>query len=472
MRFRPAMFTEHDRSSRDPISPNAVQHAGPCKRATTEPPVHRFDASCDDQDQLNDLLRQTYGQQYQFTGQGRRGRLQLRRDGFEGITLSQWMITAPIKARLVAPPDPPLSISSLKAGNVGGHFGARYLGGIVGRARPLPRRPDIVEAEDKLADVSVHIAMSAVRTALARRLSFVPQEPIRFEPSFFAPDLHERWNEVEATLMAFRGMERCPPLALTNLRDYAIGLLLDQHQNNYSRFLRHRETISRGTVRDAMQWMRERGGDPITVGDTAEAMGCSLGALTRGFQDHQGIAPSSYLYSLRLDLARQLLRRDPTAQTVVEVALETGFIDKVRFDRLYALRHGESAADTLRRNAPGRVNCAAAGLRLSPSRIEQLREHIANSLSEPIRLADLARVAGLAIHNLVVAFRQAFGTTPAQYVLGERLRRARWLLEHTARSIAVIAAETGFSSQSHLCTQFKLKEKLTPMQYRRNALSA
>jgi AraC family transcriptional regulator len=70
-------------------------------------------------------------------------------------------------------------------------------------------------------------------------------------------------------------------------------------------------------------------------------------------------------------------------------------------------------------------------------------------------------------HNLLVAFRLSFGTTPAQYVLAERLRRVRWLLHHTPLSIAAIAAETGFSSQSHLCIQFKLKEKVTPMQYRR-----
>ena len=65
-------------------------------------------------------------------------------------------------------------------------------------------------------------------------------------------------------------------------------------------------------------------------------------------------------------------------------------------------------------------------------------------------LDDLAAVAGMSVHNFLRAFRKSFGTTPAQYVIDQRLRRARWLLTNTAHDIVAIALETGFSSHSHL----------------------
>jgi transcriptional regulator GlxA family with amidase domain len=443
------------------------------KRERLERPAHDFEATCDDQDRLNELIRKIYGSHVKFIDQGRRGMLQIRRVTFDDIVISQWAINTPIKVRMIDQADPPLSIGSMKAGHVGVRHGTRSFDAAVGQTGTYVRRPDVMEVKDKHSDVSVHIPMAAIRTALGQRLTFTPQEPLRFERVFFAPELLERWNAVETTLLALGQMERCPPLALANMRDHAIGLLLDHHPNNFGRFLLRHDTVTRSTIRDAMQWMKERAGDPITVGDAAEAVGCSLKALTRGFLEYARGTPSAYLYSLRLDRARELLRRDPTAQTAIEVALETGFVDIARFERCYAARHGERAAETLQRNRPGIISQASPtlrGQRLSPDRVDLLREHIEKSLGGPIRLTDLSRVSGMKIHNLLVAFRHSFGTTPAQYILAERMRRVRWLLEHTPLSIAAIAAETGFSSQSHLCIQFKLKEQVTPMQYRRSIL--
>jgi AraC family transcriptional regulator len=64
------------------------------------------------------------------------------------------------------------------------------------------------------------------------------------------------------------------------------------------------------------------------------------------------------------------------------------------------------------------------------------------------------------------AFKRAFGTTPAQYVLAERLKWARWLLENTRSPISVIAAETGFSSQSHLTSVLRIQTGDTPNELR------
>lgn len=104
---------------------------------------------------------------------------------------------------------------------------------------------------------------------------------------------------------------------------------------------------------------------------------------------------------------------------------------------------------------------------LSKPARERLQEHIHVRFGDRITLDDLADIAGMSTHNLLVAFRQAFGTTPAQYVIAQRLRRVRWLLANSAQDITAIALETGFASHSHLTTAFRRHVGLTPRDFRR-----
>jgi AraC family transcriptional regulator len=46
------------------------------------------------------------------------------------------------------------------------------------------------------------------------------------------------------------------------------------------------------------------------------------------------------------------------------------------------------------------------------------------------------------------------------------LERVRKLLRETEQSIAAVALEVGFSSQSHLTTAFRQRFAMTPAQYR------
>jgi len=87
-------------------------------------------------------------------------------------------------------------------------------------------------------------------------------------------------------------------------------------------------------------------------------------------------------------------------------------------------------------------------------------------LADPIRLADLAALVQMGVHQLLVAFRRSFHTTPAQYVVTQRLIRARWLLLNSNQDIARIAVSTGFASHSHFTSAFKRRMGLTPRQFR------
>jgi len=76
---------------------------------------------------------------------------------------------------------------------------------------------------------------------------------------------------------------------------------------------------------------------------------------------------------------------------------------------------------------------------LLPKDVQLLREHVQACLDERISLDDLATLVHMTTHDFLLAFRKSFGTTPAQYVIEERMRRARWLLSDTKKDIATIA---------------------------------
>jgi len=113
--------------------------------------------------------------------------------------------------------------------------------------------------------------------------------------------------------------------------------------------------------------------------------------------------------------------------------------------------------------------CRPAGVRraaFDAKTAQRISDYVADTLDRRITLAELAAIADFSVHQLLIAFRHSFGTTPAQYVLAQRLRRARWLLLNSGQDIATIALATGFASHSHLSAAFKRQAGISPRQFR------
>ena len=70
-----------------------------------------------------------------------------------------------------------------------------------------------------------------------------------------------------------------------------------------------------------------------------------------------------------------------------------------------------------------------------------------------------------------VYFRRLFtnhlGTSPKQYIIDLRLKRAKQLLSEDVRSVREISENCGFSNPYHFARLFKEHEGLTPSEYRR-----
>jgi AraC family transcriptional regulator len=97
-----------------------------------------------------------------------------------------------------------------------------------------------------------------------------------------------------------------------------------------------------------------------------------------------------------------------------------------------------------------------------------LREYLADSFDAKINLQTLAHMAGMSINTFIKAFADAFHTTPHQYLLNQRISRAKTLLSTTTMTMTEISAAVGFSTPSHFTTTFGNRVGVTPSQYRRH----
>ncbi|MGH2412849.1 MAG: helix-turn-helix domain-containing protein, partial [Microcystaceae cyanobacterium] len=98
----------------------------------------------------------------------------------------------------------------------------------------------------------------------------------------------------------------------------------------------------------------------------------------------------------------------------------------------------------------------------------QILEYINEHLEQDIKLADLADLLGMSQFHFSHLFKQSLGKSPYQYLLQQRIERAKQLLKQSERSIMDIAFLCGFNSHSHLSKQFRQLTGVTPKAYRVN----
>lgn len=104
-----------------------------------------------------------------------------------------------------------------------------------------------------------------------------------------------------------------------------------------------------------------------------------------------------------------------------------------------------------------------------PSRqLGRVLEYINENLNEDLSLVTLADIAGMSVSHFARSFKSTLGITPHCYLLQGRVARAKSLLEAAHLTIAEIALECGFVSQSHFTTVFRKIVGATPKIYGRS----
>jgi AraC-like DNA-binding protein len=103
---------------------------------------------------------------------------------------------------------------------------------------------------------------------------------------------------------------------------------------------------------------------------------------------------------------------------------------------------------------------------LTHTQLQQVLDYIQTHLDRDLSLAELAETLNLSPTYFATAFKQAIGVSPHQYVIQQRVGRAKLMLKKTDLAISDMALQVGFSSQSHLNQQFKRLTGMTPKQIR------
>ena len=171
-------------------------------------------------------------------------------------------------------------------------------------------------------------------------------------------------------------------------------------------------------------------------------------------------------FSPNVEFVEANKKQDPLIQNIGLTLLETS----TKGDPLGSL-FAESLIQTLTlhvltnyTNASVTPTVSAGGL--AGYRLNRVIEFIDANLENDISLADLAAVAGLSSFHFSRAFRKSTGKTPQQYVMQQRLERAKLLLARPELPIVEVSLRSGFKNQSHFTSWFRKYTNFTPKLWR------
>lgn len=99
-------------------------------------------------------------------------------------------------------------------------------------------------------------------------------------------------------------------------------------------------------------------------------------------------------------------------------------------------------------------------------RIKKCKDYIFAHLHEKIRLEDIAKELYMNTNYLCVLFKKKEGKSIGTFIAEEKMKLVKNMLIYSGYSHSQIAAYLGYSSQSHLGSQFKKMTGMTLEQYR------
>ncbi|PDT80127.1 AraC family transcriptional regulator [Sinorhizobium sp. BJ1] len=223
-----------------------------------------------------------------------------------------------------------------------------------------PGRGAVIEGNQRIAALSLsareHMFVAIDQAALVRQLSEMVEMPVSGILEF-SPEIDlisgpgTAIANIAATLQAGLAGDaplRRSPLALTNLSEALIQMILDTLPHRFSEKMRRAATPVPRHVKKAIDFMMANLSKPITLVEVAVACGVSSRTLQHGFRQFKMTTPMSYLQDLRLNALREELTLARPGQSIADIAFKWGFTHMGRLAMEYRNRFGELPSQTLR----------------------------------------------------------------------------------------------------------------------------
>lgn len=106
---------------------------------------------------------------------------------------------------------------------------------------------------------------------------------------------------------------------------------------------------------------------------------------------------------------------------------------------------------------------------LSDRALGRVTELVQQRLATNLSLDDMASAAGISRFHFARSFKRSTGLTPHQFVIAQRVERAKQLLLEGRLPLREVAEATGFADQSHLTRQFRHFTGTTPRGFKLSA---
>ena len=105
--------------------------------------------------------------------------------------------------------------------------------------------------------------------------------------------------------------------------------------------------IKRTWFTELEQWIANNLTDPIALDDLALVAGVSVRAIQKAFKEYRGCTPMKAVTQHRLVKAREMLMNPKQGLTVLDVAMNIGYLHPSRFASQYKTKFGENPSETL-----------------------------------------------------------------------------------------------------------------------------
>ena len=106
-----------------------------------------------------------------------------------------------------------------------------------------------------------------------------------------------------------------------------------------------------------------------------------------------------------------------------------------------------------------------------PPVVLKIIDYLNTHYADKITLHQIANEFFISKGTLIYNFNKYICCSPIEYLLNVRLTKAKELLHNTNKSVNDISDQCGFSSPNYFGLIFKQREKVSPMNYRKNRLT-
>lgn len=170
----------------------------------------------------------------------------------------------------------------------------------------------------------------------------------------------------------------------------------------------------------------------------------------------------------KIELSHQIKVRDPLMTKIANL-LKTQLYHGNIYGQVYAETAAHMlAAHLLKNYCVQRKRLPEVKGRISGNRIGKVLDYIQENLHEEISIEGIAKVAHMSPFYFIKVFKKHLGKTPYQFIVYQRMGKAKHLLRNTNRPVIQFALETGYSYACNFSIAFKQSTGMSPINYRKS----